>query len=164
MKHRRAARLGQLPTYSKLHVLLASPTEPMPEASRRHQLTIMYVGLRAIERGESPTRDDWRHLADAVNLTETLLEHGHVADPEGLLGDAVRALARAGSRAMQPGAAIRLDGPGIEAVRSLLACYGQALEQLPHRVMVEAHRATEKRIREIQVGKGRPHDITVVAI
>lgn len=151
-------------TYSKLHVLLASPTEPMPEALRRHQLTIMYVGLRAIERGEAPTRDDWRHLADAANLTETLLEHGHVADPDGLLGDAVRALAAAGSRHMHTGAAIRLDGPGIEAMRSLLACYSQALEQLPHRVMVEAHRATERRIREIQVGKRRPHDVEVCAL
>ena len=85
-------------TYSLLAVLAASPTEPTPVASRTHQLTRMYAGLRAIEQTQEPTTDDWRVCCDAVNLTETLVAQGLVADASGLLTDAVMALAMAGKR------------------------------------------------------------------
>jgi hypothetical protein len=44
---------------------------------------------------------------------------------------------------------MRLDGPGLQAVRAVLEDYQAALECLPARTMVRCHRATEKRIREI---------------
>ena len=58
-------------TYSLLDVIAASPTEPLPEPKRRHQLTRMYSGLAAIEKSANPTRDDWAVCSDAVNLMET---------------------------------------------------------------------------------------------
>lgn len=150
-------------TYTLLDVMTASPTEPTPAPKRRHQLTRMYAGLRAIEQDTAPATDDWRVCSDAVNLMETLVSQGHVADGSGLLMDAVTALAMAGKRHVA-GGAIRLDGPGIFAVRSVLEDYAAALEHLPHRTMVACHRATERRIAEIHAGHRRPHDVEVTAI
>jgi len=150
-------------TYTLLDVMTASPTEPTPAPKILHQLTRMYAGLRAIEQDDAPATDDWRVCSDAVNLMETLVTQGHVADTSGLLMDAITALALAGRRHLA-GGAIRLDGPGILAVRSVLEDYAAALEQLPHRTMVARHRETERRIAEIHAGHRRPHDAEVMAI
>lgn len=159
MKRRRQP----LRTYTLLAVLAASPTEPTPVASRTYQLTRMYAGLRAIEQDQEPSTEDWRLCSDAVNLLETLVQHGHVQDSSGLLMDAVTALAMAGRR-HRTGGTIRLDGAGILAVRAVLEDYSAALEHLPHRTMVQAHRATEVRISEIHAGKRRAHDVEVMAL
>ena len=151
------------PTYSQLDLMLASPTEPMPEPKRRHQLTRMWSGLAAIERGAQPSTDDWRVCSDAVNLIESLVAAGWVEDAQGLLADAVQALAQAGRRHLA-GHAIRLDAAGIQAVRAVLEDYAAALEQIDHRSMLYAHRMTEARIREIHAGRKRPHDVEVMAL
>lgn len=150
-------------TYTQWDLLLASPTEPMPEPSRRHQLTRMWGGLSAIERGAEPSTDDWRVCSDAVNLMESLVASGWVQDAHGLLADAVQALAQAGRRHLA-GGAIRLDAAGIQAVRGVLEDYAAALEQIDHRTMIYAHRRTEARIREIHQGRKRPHDVEVMAL
>jgi len=149
--------------YSVLSVLLASPTAPMPESRRLHQLTAMYEGLAALEQGQQPTTGDWRVCSDAVNLMETLILQGQVTDADGLLMDAITALAKAGRRNLA-GGQIRLDGPGIAAVRAILADYSTVLASLPERSMVQCHRDTERRLREIMAGKRLPHDVEVVSI
>lgn len=141
-------------TYTMLHELAASPTEPLPATHRRHQLTRMWGGLASIERAPAPTRDDWRVCSDAVNLLETLVAPapygcGVLEDQGDLLADAVAALAEAGQRHQATGAPIRLSAAGIFAVRSILEDYAAAVDQLPARTMIRAHRLTEKRIREI---------------
>lgn len=148
-------------TYTVLDEMLASPTNPTPEDSRRHQLTRMWGGLAAIEQAPEPTTDDWRVCSDAVNLMETLVAQGVVEDGQGLLTDAVAALAMAGKRHMA-GGNIRLDAKGIQAVRAVLEDYAHCLDMLSHRVMVRCHRATERRIREIFAGRRRPHDVEIV--
>ena len=150
-------------TYTQWDLLLASPTEPMPEAKRTHQLTRMWGGLAAIERGAQPSTDDWRVCSDAVNLMESLVTAGWVEDAQGLLADAVQALAQAGRRHLA-GHPIRLDAAGIQAVRAVLEDYAAALEQIDHRSMLYAHRMTEARIREIHAGHRRPHDVEVMAL
>ena len=162
MKRQRKPAIGPQ-TYTWAHVLTASPTEPTPADKRRHQVTRMYAGLRAIELDASPSTDDWRVCSDAVNLMETLVLMGQVQDASGLLMDAVTALAMAGRRHVA-GGAIRLDGAGIQAVRAVLEDYAAALEVLPHRVMVQCHRETERRISEIHAGRRRAHDVEVMAI
>lgn len=150
-------------TYSLIHTLMASPTAPMPAHRRVHQLTSMWQGLASIETGSAPTSNDWRVCSDAVNLMETLLAQGHVTDPQRLLQDAVTALAMAGKRATA-GRAIRLDGPGIAAVRVVLEDYAAALEQLPERTMTQAHRATEQRIQAMMRGHRQSHDVQIIAL
>lgn len=149
------------PTYSLWDVLAASPTEPMAPAKRRHQLTRMYQGLAELETADQPRNEAWRVVSDAVNIMETLADMGQVQDSDGLLHDAVRELAIAGARHLQDGVAIRLSGPGIQAVRAVLEDYAAALDGLPHRVMVEAHRQTERRVQDILRGRTRPGDVVV---
>lgn len=149
--------------YSLWDVLHASPTEPMSPAARLHQLTRMYEGLHALETAPQPSTDDWRVCSDAVNLMETLVEMGAVQDASGLLMDAITALANAGRR-HQEGHAIRLDAPGINAVRAVLEDYASVLEQAPARTMIQAHRLTEKRIHDILLGRKRPHDVEIMKI
>ncbi|MDB5967146.1 MAG: hypothetical protein JWQ72_3646 [Polaromonas sp.] len=149
--------------YSKLHALLASPTQPMAAARRNHQLTIIWQGLAALETAPAPTVNDWRVCSDAANMMETLITQGIATDADGLLADAIAALAHAGKRHYQ-GQPIRLDGPGITAVRGLLEDYAQALAQLPERTMVECHRQTEARLKAIHSGKRQPHDVEVMAL
>ncbi len=166
MKHRSAKTRAHQPTttYTLMHKLMASPTAPMPQARRNQQLLQMWNGLASIEKGETPSHNDWRVCSDAVNLLETLVTSGALADTNGLLPDAVAALANAAMRHTQTGAAIRLNGPGIQTVRAVLEDYAAALEMLPERTIIEAHRATEQRIRAIHQGRGQAHDVEVVAL
>ena len=147
--------------YSPLDVLLASPSLPLPKAKSQYQLLKMYEALESIGKGASPTSDDWRMLSDCVNLLETLVLSGVVADEGGLIMDGITALALAGRRAVA-GGQIRLDGPGIQAMRSLLEDYAALLEVLPARTVIDCHRKTERRIREILAGKRAAHDIEII--
>ena len=156
--------------YSLLDELTASHTEPLPQAWRTHHLTRMWQGLAALETAPNPSNDDWRVCSDAVNMLETLVTRGpwpacdgslvEIAD-NGLLDDAITALAMAGQR-HRAGGPIRLDGAGIRAVRAVLEDYAMVLETLPARSMVRCHRLTEQRIAEILAGKRQPHDVEVI--
>jgi len=148
--------------YTLLDEMTASPTEPLPQAWRTHQLTKMYQGLHQLEQGEDPQPNDWRLVSDAINLVETLVQEMKVCeDGSGLLMDAITALAMAGRRNKE-GKTLRLDGAGIVAVRAILQDYSDLIEVLPARVMVRCHRLTEKRLHEILDGKKRPHDVEIV--
>lgn len=161
MKRRRHRR-RPAPTYGLLDVLMADLAEPMPLAKRTHQLTRMWEGLAAIETAPAPTTEDWRVCSDAVNILETLVRTLAVAeDSQGLLDDAIAALAAAGKR-YTSGQALRLDARGITAVRAVLEDYAELLEQLPARIVIDAHRRTEQRIREILAGKRQAHDVEVM--
>ena len=147
--------------YTLLDEMAASPTEPLPEAWRVHQLTKMYEALHQLEQGDEPTPNDWRLCSDAVNLVETLVIEMKVCqDDSGLLMDAITALAMAGRRNKE-GKTLRLDGAGIVAVRSILRDYSELLDVLPARTMVRCHRLTEQRIQNILDGKKRPHDVEI---
>lgn len=150
-------------TYSLVDEILASATAPLPEKARLHQLTVMWQGLASLEGGDNPSTNDWRVCSDAVNLMETFVTMGIVEDASGLLMDAVTALAMAGRR-HQAGKPLRLDGPGIQAVRSILEDYAGLLDQLSHRTVVRCHRLTEARIRAIMDNRKKPHDVEILAI
>jgi hypothetical protein len=150
----------KMKTYTMLDAMLASPTEPMSEKQRRHQLTRMWSGLAGLETSAEPTRDDWAVCSDAVNLMETLIQTGKVEDGGGLLMDAITALAQAGQRSFA-GKPIRLDGAGMQAVRAILEDYAMVLESLPARTMIHCHRLTEQRLQSILRGHKKAHDVVV---
>lgn len=162
MRKRQIAKAKQV--YSMLDEMMASPTEPLTAEKRQYQLLRMYEGLHALETAPEPKTEDWRVVSDAVNLMETLiLEMKICEDTSGLLMDAVAALAKAGQRNLA-GGAIRLDGPGMQAVRAVLRDYAEIIEVLPARVMVRCHRLTEKRIHDILEGRKRPHDVEITQL
>lgn len=171
---RRKPRAHQPRTYyTMIDELLASDSQPMPERNRTHQQRRMADALHELMHAPAPSTNAWRVVSDAVNLLETLVQHGEapvrdvatgkviashwrdcdgdpmeIADTSGLLQDAIAAMAKAGQR-MFDGHPLRLDGPGIAAVRAVLEDYQAALNTLPHRTMVRCHRATEKRVKAI---------------
>jgi len=171
MKKRKPQRVVHIYRYTLMDVMMASPTEILPTRHRQHQLTRMYQGLDSMETSASPSTEDWRLVSDAVNLMETLIVNGpwpdsqgdlvEIGDGEGLLQDAITALAMTGKR-HKAGGNIRLDGAGIQACRSILADYSSLLEVLPARTMIKVHRETEKRIYQILTGKKQPHDVEVM--
>lgn len=162
MRKRKIAKAQQI--YSMFDELMASPTEPLATEKRQYQLLRMYEGLRALEIAPEPSTEDWRVVSDAVNLMETLiLEMKICEDTSGLLMDAITAMAKAGQRNLA-GGAIRLDGPGIQAVRAVLRDYAELIEVLPARTMVRCHRLTEKRILDILHGRLRPHDVEITRL
>jgi hypothetical protein len=162
MRKRQIAKAKQV--YSMLDEMMASPTEPLAQEKRQFHLLRMYEGLRALEIAPEPSTEAWRVVSDAVNLMETLiLEMKICEDASGLLMDAITAMAKAGQRNLA-GGAIRLDGPGIQAVRAVLRDYAELIEVLPARTMVRCHRLTEKRILNILQGKLRPHDVEITRL
>ena len=72
-KQSKRRQVSRPKTYTVFDELLASPTEPMPQAYRTHQLTRMYEGLHSLETADQPSTDDWRVVSDAVNMLETLV-------------------------------------------------------------------------------------------
>jgi len=150
--------------YTIMDEMMASPTEPLPVAHRTHQLTMMYQGLHAMETAPAPTLDDWRVVSDAINLMETLVVEMKVCeDSSGLLMDSITALALAGKR-NRAGGTIRMDGAGIQAVRSILSDYAELLNMLPARTMYRCHRLTEKRLHDLLDDKRRPHDVEITSM
>lgn len=161
----KAARKTQVrqKTYSVFNEIMASVSDPLSQEQRTYQLMRMYQGLRALETAENPTYNDWRVVSDALNMLETLVVDMQVCeDKSGLLQDAILALAEAGQRNKREGKPIRLDGPGIQAVRAMLSNYAELLEILPARIMYRCHRLTEKRLIEILEGKKRSYDVEIV--
>lgn len=158
--------------YTLMHELTASPTQPIPLKKRTHQLSVMWEGLRAMERDPNPTPNDWRVCSDAVNLMETFITQGpwldttgepvEIRDESGLLMDAITAMAQAGER-FKKGQPARLSGPGMLAVRSVLEDYAALLEALPERAVIRCHRLTEIRIRDAVLGRYNKN-VTVISV
>lgn len=159
MKKRKAPQYVR--HYTLMHEITASPTQPLPAEWRTHQLTSMWGGLHELETHPAPGTNAWRVCSDAVNLMETLIEQGEVQDTQGLLMDAITALAEAGKR-HRAGGVLRLSGPGMQAVRAVLEDYRDVIEALSARTMIRAHRLTEKRLHDILEGRRLPHDVEVI--
>lgn len=106
-------------TYSMMDVLMASPTEPLAEHKRRHQLTRMFDAMHNLETADHPLEMDWECVNDAVMLMEALKDMKVVDDSQNLLDDAIEALGKAGFRRME-GKKLRLDGAGIQTLRAVL--------------------------------------------
>lgn len=173
------------PTYSAVDVLLASPNRPMAAHKRTHQLTKMYLALDALGSGKPPSMADWFILADAINLVETLVLGGIAQDESGLLQDAVNAVGKAWERNLSHpktentakpsnGAAQSLppqahpepdaiSPAGLAACCAVVSDWQACMEQLPERTIVQAHIATEKRLRQMLRGSHHrnPTDLVI---
>lgn len=173
MKQKRKPQKVYVRQYTLVDELMASPTQPLEDFKRVHHLTAMWQGLAALETEAEPTKQDWRLCSDAVNMMETFTTTPawrdctgaavEITDRDGLLMDAITALAMAGKR-HRNGKPLRLDAAGIFAVRAILEDYAALLDVLPAREVVRCHRLTERRLAEILQGKRAPHDVEVIDI
>ena len=152
-------------TYTLLDEMTASPVQPLSADKQAYQIGMMREGLRALQHDAEPVQGAWMVCADAVNFFETLVLQGVAQDPQGLLDDAVAALARAGERFKTHGpTALRLDGPGLHAVTAVLDDWADVISQLPARTVVRCLRVTEQRMRALRNGHRTARDVRVMDI
>ena len=125
-------------TYTHWDVLMASPTEPLPLKKRQYQMDLMRKALENCKT-ESTVRDI-AVLATAVDLMVTLCEMGHLKDQDNALEDAMIAL-------MQD----NFNDIEVRMFEGILEDYEMVMENIPARIMISAHRITEKRINKEKV-------------
>ena len=95
------------------------------------------------------------------NILETMLQHGLVADPDGLLQDGFDALKRATEAVRAPGAPVALPPADFPVVEAMVEDWAAVMVAMPARDIIRAFRATDRRIRDIEAGRLQPHDYTV---
>jgi hypothetical protein len=125
-------------TYTHWDVLMASPTEPLPLKKRQYQMDLMRKALENCKT-ESSVRDI-AVLATAVDLMATLCDMGQIEDNEKALEDAMIAL-------MQD----NFNDIEVRMFEGILEDYQMVMDNIPERVMISAHRITEKRINKEKV-------------
>ena len=129
--------------YSFMDALFASPTEPMPVETQNLYFELILSALEEIEGDLSIPH--WNALSEMVNIMQTLVIHGFCEDTEGLVEDAIAALASAGRCHLQ-GIALRVGLSEQNSVRAIAADFMDIVKAIPHRDMVRLHRATQVRI------------------
>lgn len=131
-----------------MDVLTAAPDAPIPRHIRDNSLIQVLAAQQCILRGQAITHQ-WRAVVDAVNVMETLRRAGHIQDEGGYIFAAVEGILRAIERQKASGSDhALLDGPGITAVREVLAAFPTVLDSLTHRQYVQTLRETDLRLRE----------------
>ena len=120
-------------TYTHWDVLLASPTEPLSLKKRQYQMDLMRKALENCKT--KPSVQDIAALATAVDLMDTLREMGHLEDSQKALEDAMIAL-------MQD----NFNDIEVRLFEGILEDYQMVMDNLPARIMIAAHRETEKRL------------------
>jgi hypothetical protein len=125
-------------TYTHWDVLLASPTEPLPLKKRQYQMDLMRKALENCKT--KPSVQDIAVLSTAVDLMDTLREMGHLEDSQKALEDAMIAL-------MQD----NFNDIEVRLFEGILEDYQMVMDNLPARIMIAAHRETEKRLSKQKV-------------
>ncbi len=123
-----------------------------------------FTALHEIAAGRYPGEAEWRDLSDAINTVETLALHLHKLEPAEVMptvNAAIAAMVGAAHR-FKAGQGMRVDGPGLEALRDVLAIYEQCAEGLTEREMCMAQAETQRRMNELL--RSRSADPQVIAL
>jgi hypothetical protein len=145
-----------------MDAMMASPDHPMKAQRRDYQMMIIRTSLASIERAENPTTDDWKIISQAINMMEMLVEMGFAKDEDGLIKDAIDAMASSAQR-YKDKKVMRFSGNEMKVIRGIIDDYQTMIENLDERTMIHCHRKTEMRLQEILSGKKRPTDVRITA-
>jgi hypothetical protein len=123
-----------------------------PAAQRQKTMARFQSALVDITQGRHPGPMEWRDLCDVVNVLETLVVHTKQLVPEEVQPtiDQASLSMKAAARRFQAGQGMRLDAPGIQAMRDALNVYEQCLELLTEREMEVAIAETARAIDEVR--------------
>lgn len=148
--------------YTLAEELSASEVRPLHQRKLAPITAACAAAVQAVAAGAAGA-EHWRVLADAANLAETLLDMRVFEDPEQLYRDGVAAVV---TLARQHGndEPLRLRPEQLEHLEDFGDAYVQMLQQTPARTYIRAHRATERRLRELLVhGPGQDtHEFIIV--
>ena len=137
---------------------------PVAVAERERVMARFRSSLETMARGSSPTEEEWRDLSDVCNTLETLtLIQRKLAIDEVMpsVRSAVDAMVAAAKR-YREGKGLRLDGPGLEAMREVLAIYEQCLEGFTEREMALAQQETQRRINALLRSKNPSSEVICI--
>lgn len=133
--------------YSLAQELTASASKPLHQRKRSPLVQAVNDAVQAVGYG-NPVVEQWRTLADAANIAETMLTLGLFDDPDALFSDAVAAVVVLG-RAHGQGEPMRLNAAQLMHLTEFAEAYEQLLALASERNYIHAHRATERRLREL---------------
>lgn len=139
---------------------------PAPKADADAVMLRFFTALETITAGSHPGEAEWRDLADAINTVETLALTMHRLVPQEVMptvNAAIAAMVGAANR-YRAGGGMRVDGPGLVALREVVGIYGQCLDELTGREMAVAGQMTAARVRALQRRAGDSGDHKVVAL
>lgn len=125
--------------------------QPMPKKTRDRLVLRAYTALNSLTSGkEGNDVDALADISDVVNVTETLAVHLKQLDAAATVyTQAANTAMKAAQERYKAGKALRLDGKGIDAVRSVIAIYEQCLELLTERQVEEAFKRTAQEVRKV---------------
>jgi hypothetical protein len=140
--------------------------KPAPKSERDAVMLRFLTALETVASGDHPGEQEWRDLADAVNTVETLaLKLGKLVPDEVMpvVNAAIAAMVLA-SRRYLAGQGMRVDGPGLQALRDVVAIYGECMERLTGREMAVARYETIKRMEALLRRRASDPDAKVIAL
>jgi hypothetical protein len=144
--------------------LLTDPLVLLRPANAQEKAAVMLNFLTALEamaRGDHPGENEWRSLSDAINTVEVLCLTMHKLIPCEVMptvNAAIAAMVEAANR-YKAGQRMGVSGPGLQALRDVVAIYGQCVDELTSHEMAEAQRLTQKRVHEILRAKKPNHEV-----
>lgn len=125
-----------------------SMLRPAPKADRDRVMGQFLSSLQTMVAGSHPGEEEWRSLSDAINTVETLALNLRKLDPLEVMPTVTASIATmvAAANRFKAGQGMRLDAPGLQALRDVLAIYEQCLEGLTEREMSQAQAETQRRV------------------
>lgn len=141
--------------------LLASPDDPAAPEVHAGRIGAARLALVQMGAPETASITAWSLCCMVGNVLETMLQHGLVADPDGLLQDGFDALKRATQATRAPGDPVVLPPADLPVVAGMIEDWAAIMLEAPARAVIRAFRATDRRIRDIEAGRLQPHDYTV---
>lgn len=132
-------------------------TMRVPAAEREKITARLQSSLAYIATGKHPGIVEWQDLADVVNIIECLAHPLYLLDKEETLPTVTAAtdsMVAAAHRYRETGS-MRLDGPGLNALRTLVDWYDASQRHFSLWHMTEAKRLVEAQVRAALHGKAR---------
>lgn len=134
-----------------------------PKAKRDRVMLNFHTALEAIAAGQHPGEEEWRSLSDAINTLETMVLMGKLLDHEvmPLVDQAIAGMVGAAKR-YRAGQGMRLDGPGLLALRQVIDVYDQCLQGFTEAEMAKAQQETQNRLNAMLRSKKRSAELVMV--
>ncbi len=161
-RHHKAKRKAYRP-----RAVISDPLSLLRPADKQRQAAVLLRFLSALDamaRGEHPGEAEWRDLSDAINTVETLALvlqklDGHQVMP--IVNAEIAAMVGAAKR-FKAGQGVRLDAPGLQALRDVVDVYRQCLEGLTEREMAMAQAETQRRVNQLLRAKNQTNEVVTL--
>ncbi len=144
--------------------VMTDPLSLMRPANPQQRAQVLLRFLSALDsmaRGEHPGEAEWRDLSDAINTVETLamtLQKIDEFEVMPTVNAAIAAMVGAANR-FKAGKGMRLDAPGLQALRSVVDIYAQCLDGLTEREMAMAQAETQRRVNLLLHSRKQTHEV-----